>query len=81
MREGGNPWLYFKQNRKEVVADIGTPERVRPCIPCLGQRVMAKEILPFEMQRSMDYFHPLQLFLACLPSLVLSGGNRTSYFV
>jgi hypothetical protein len=56
--EGGNPWLFYKQNRKEVVAGIGTPEKGRPCIPCLSPREMANGIPLFEMLRSMGYFHP-----------------------
>jgi hypothetical protein len=58
MWKGVNQWLFYRKNRKEVVADIGTPERVRPSILCLGQRVMVKEILISEMLRSMDFFHP-----------------------
>jgi hypothetical protein len=45
MWKGGNPWLFYRKNRKEVVADIGTPEKGKPNIPCLGQRGMANGIL------------------------------------
>jgi hypothetical protein len=42
--EGGNPWLFYRKNRKEVAVDIGTPERVKQSIPCLGQRVTVNGI-------------------------------------
>jgi len=42
--EGVNQWLFYRKNRKEVVADIGTPERGRPSIPCLGLPVTVNEI-------------------------------------
>jgi hypothetical protein len=56
--EGGNSWLFYRKNRKEVAVGIGIPEKGRPSILCLGQRGMANGILLSGMQRSMDYFHP-----------------------